>query len=147
MMPRNNALPIVYGKYDTPLSPKQEKQFQLWADTYSTPDVNLSDTSNYDMRGYFLENGGKPHKEGDHFVDTYKKPNHITHSSFSQYEPEKGGEWKNSEEDESGTWSFNPSSFQTSSAEQRNNLRQYFEKYEPDSILNIKYKGGTNALN
>lgn len=144
-MRRNNVLPIVYGKYDTPLSPKQEKEFQLWAKTYSSPDINLSDTSNYDMRGYFLENGGKPHKKGDHFPDTYKKPNHITHSTYSQYEPEKGGQWVNSAEDETGDWTFIPSKYQTSTAQQRNNLRQYFEKYEPSSTLNIQYQEAQDA--
>ena len=138
-MELENAYANNISKNDTALSPSDEKKFQLWANTYSSPDVNLSDTRDYDMRGYFKEFGASPHKIGDHFVDTYKKPNHITFSDGSKYHTEEvpGGTW---DEDAQKKDVFIPAPQQVDTAQKRNNLRQYFEKYEPNASLVINYK-------
>ena len=129
------------SQYDTVLSPMDEQRFRLWAKTYSSPDVNLLDTSNYDMRGYFKEHGDAPHTIGDHFNDTYKKPNHITFSNESKYHTEDmpGGQWDEYAQNKDV---FIPAPHQVDTAKKRNELRQYFEKYEPNSNLAINYQQG-----
>jgi len=80
-----------------------------------------------------------------HFSDIGKKPNHITFSTESLYSGKNGitgGEWL---KDANGNWSFTPSADNLamhSPAE----YKEYFNKYEPDSKLNIPmvYKRAIN---
>lgn len=112
------------GKYDTQLSPDKEADFQK-----QFPDAH--DTQDYDMRGAFKA-GIKPDERG-HLPDTYKKPNHITFSDESVYsgkDGNKGGKWGK----DGDTWTFTPgpTNLKYHSIKE---LKDYFEKYEPDARL------------
>ncbi len=78
----------------TKLDPQQEAQFQAWAQSNGISDVD-DPRSHYDYRGFFLETGGAPHRQGDHFPDTYKQHGHETFSEESRYSkgPGDGGKW------------------------------------------------------
>jgi len=122
----------MYGmedQYNTELTPEEEKRFQAWA----TANGRSGDTYDYDMRGWWKENGDKS-VEG-HFTDKYKKPNHPTFSNESIYhgrDGNVGGEWSGEE----GSMSFTPG---------RTNLenytplmlQDYFTKTEPNVRLVI----------
>jgi len=78
--------------YDTPLTPGQEKQFQGWLGQQGEAGKGFQEQENsptqktdYDMRGYWQSSGWIPHEAGAHYIDQYKKPNHITNSDQSQY--------------------------------------------------------------
>jgi hypothetical protein len=78
------------GPYDTPLTPEQEQQFQLWKQQYAPRDSGMD----YDLRGAFLE-GVKRDEASGHWTDQFKKPNHPTFSDQSQYSSREhpGGHW------------------------------------------------------
>ena len=88
----------------------------------------------YDLRGYWLQNQSFP-KQG-HLPDTFKKPNHITFSTHSQYSngDTQGGQWQQLPD---GSWTFTPSAYNLTqySPEQ---YQDYFNKYEQGNkvILN-----------
>ena len=70
--------------YDTPLTADQEAKYQKWRATLPKP---LQYEGDYDLRGYWLdpETVKDGIKDGQHFTDTYKKPNHPTFSVESKY--------------------------------------------------------------
>lgn len=70
--------------YDTSLTREQEAKYQAWRSTLPKP---LQYEGDYDLRGYWLDpNTVKDGiKNGQHFTDTYKKPNHPTFSVESKY--------------------------------------------------------------
>lgn len=70
--------------YDTPLTKDQEARYQKWRATLPKP---LQYEGDYDLRGYWLDPGTVKDgiKDGQHFTDTYKKPNHPTFSVESKY--------------------------------------------------------------
>jgi hypothetical protein len=80
------------GKYDTQLTPVEEKAFQQWKAKYAPADSG----EDYDYRGAFKA-GATPGEDG-HWVDTFKKPNHPTFSNESQYargaDAAKAGHWE-----------------------------------------------------
>lgn len=84
--------------------------------------------SDYDNLGALLA-GFKPDARG-HLPDTYKLPNHITFSTDSVYNDGGAGSWQKI----SGTWYFTPgpTNLKHHSMEE---LRQYFRKHEPNSVL------------
>jgi len=107
-------------KFNTPLSPEQQTQY----DKQFTKD----DSYDYDMQGWFKANGGERHEGGEHYPDTWKKPNHPTFSDESIYhgkDNHEGGQW----DLEGGRYSFSPG---------RTNLKyhstqdliDYFQKYD-----------------
>jgi hypothetical protein len=67
------------SKYDTPLSPQQEKLYMAWKNTVAPNDSG----EDYDFRGAFKAGIRKP--KGGHWPDTFKKPNHPTFSNESIY--------------------------------------------------------------
>ena len=77
-------------KYDTPLTPDEEKKFQSWKRKYAPRDSG----QDYDLRGAYKE-GLKPDPKTGHWPDTYKKPNHPTFSDQSKYASPRnpGGHW------------------------------------------------------
>lgn len=83
------------GRYNTALKPAQEARFRA---QYAP-----NDSYDYDMRGAYAANT-KAAANG-HYPDTYKKPNHMTFSTGSQYStPEHtGGQWIQAP---SGKWIF-----------------------------------------
>lgn len=78
------------SKYNTVLSPEEEKAYQIWA----TKTGRGRDVYDYDMRGAWKNNVSA---DGDeHYPDTYKKPNHPTFSDQSIYHGADGlygGTW------------------------------------------------------
>jgi hypothetical protein len=93
-----------------------------------------SSSPDYDMTGYISKYGVPDQSKGQHLTDEFKLPNHPTFSTNSKYStPEQpGGEWKQ----ENNTWHFyaSPHNLQNTPPEQ---LRQYFDKVEPNSILHM----------
>ena len=125
------------SEYNTELSEKEESQFNSWAKKQSAlrgRDI-LSDMKDYDLKGYY-KSEGKNFKGIGHMPDTYKKPNHPTFSSESQYhsESQPGGEWNQLSK---GRWSFTPSEKMINSPEKIKSLKQYFSENERGSVLNI----------
>lgn len=79
----------------TPLSPREEAEFRMWALQNGIPDVDHPQ-GRYDYRGYWRETRGAPIRFGvDHFTDTYKQHGHPTFSVESQYSRglQDGGRW------------------------------------------------------
>ena len=78
-------------KFDTKLNKQEEAQFQDWKKKYAPRDSG----ADYDLRGAFKA-GFKPDEKTGHWDDRFKKPNHPTFSTFSQYArfaPNKAGTW------------------------------------------------------
>ena len=77
-------------KYETPLNPDEEVQFQDW----KKKNAPLDSGADYDLRGAFK--GGATPAENGHWPDTWKKPNHPTFSDQSMYakdRPDLAGSW------------------------------------------------------
>lgn len=114
-------------RYDTTLKPEEENAFQDWAAKQN----RLSDLVDYDLRGAYHANALAA--ANGHLPDTYKKPNHPTFSTESQYStPDNpGGQWV---EDGKGGWVFwaSPANLQhrTLSA-----LVRYFNEVEQGNTL------------
>jgi len=114
--------------FNTSLTPEQEAKFQAWA--ASAKEVlgrNLNqDLSTYDMRGLWKDEISQGmiegFKEGMHFIDTYKKPNHPTFSDESKYSSKEysGGKW--------GEGTFAPSKDQMKAGWDPKLAQQYFDR-------------------
>lgn len=81
--------------FETPLTPQEEGQFQEWKGVHAPNDSG----EDYDFRGAFKA-GATPDPVTNHWVDTFKKPNHPTFSDQSQYAkdaPDKAGSWDGDE--------------------------------------------------
>lgn len=118
-------------KFNTQLSAADEAAFQKWL----TAAGRAGDLRDYDMRGAWLENRGKQAANG-HFTDRYKKPNHPTFSTESQYsggENGTGGQWL---EQRDGKWRFRASDANLKNMTPQE-LQEYFNRVEPDAILEI----------
>ena len=117
--------PDMSNQYNTPLTPEQEIEFQ------KTPFAH--DVYDYDARGEFLAGANRNNPTG-HGGDQFKKPNHPTFSSGSQYhgvDGYVGGEWANLPD---GSWTFAPSptNLKMQSIE---NLQRYFDEREQGNKL------------
>jgi hypothetical protein len=89
-------------RYNTPLSPAEEKNYQSWAKKAGRD----RDVYDYDMRGAWKQ--GITADRSGHFPDTYKKPNHPTFSNESIYHGRDGhfgGYW---DQDETGSETLHP---------------------------------------
>jgi broad specificity phosphatase PhoE len=112
------------NKHNTPLEPDEQKEY----DKKFSP----RDSYDYDMQGWFKANKDQPvHEGGEHYPDTYKKPNHPTFSDESQYHDNveyKGGHWGDDA-------SFTPgeTNIQMHGKEK---LQDYFNRNEPGLKLN-----------
>ncbi len=125
-------------KYNTSLAPADEAKFQGWmkAETKAAGDRGekrnvAKDLYDYDLRGWWKANPNTGLNNG-HLTDTYKKPNHPTFSTGSQYHGTngmQGGVWQQSPDK---TWSFTPGKTNMFSA---NELGDYFNKVEPGNKL------------
>ena len=88
--------PVQKNVYDTPLTASQETAYQAWRATLPKP---LQYEGDYDLRGYWLdpETVKTGVKDGQHFTDRYKKPNHPTFSMESKYavgdDMKRAGRW------------------------------------------------------
>lgn len=128
-------------RFNTKLPTVKEFLFQNWLKEQSQArGRDLSkDLRNYDLRGYFNEAGGAQ-TDGGHLPDKFKKPNHPTFSDESIYNgtatPDggeyQGGKWEG--DDKSG-WTFQPSLNMAATPKAQEELRQYFQEFEPDAVL------------
>ena len=77
---------IISDAYSTKLTPEEEIKFQDWVQQKKAEGIihPLDEGYDYDMRGAYKA-GTMPQNPGDHWVDTYKKPNHETFSNESIY--------------------------------------------------------------
>jgi hypothetical protein len=113
--------PDMTNQYNTPLTPEQERAFQ------QTPHAN--DTFDYDARGEFLAGATRDNPAG-HGQDTFKKPNHPTFSTGSQYhgvDGHSGGNWVK-QPDSSWVFVASPTNLQMNSGDE---LQRYFSEREP----------------
>ena len=78
------------SNFNTILTPEQEKEFQVWKQTYAPHDSG----EDYDLRGAFLAGESNDQEKGEHGSDKWKKPNHPTFSDQSIYaQYGKAGRW------------------------------------------------------
>lgn len=133
----SQADPIDFtGRYNTALPAQDETQFQTWAQDQSKTvgrDV-AKDLYDYDLRGWWQQNQGQG-LDGGHLTDTFKKPNHPTFSTQSQYhgaDGNQGGEWA---QQPSGAWSFTPGATNMT-MHGPEALGDYFKRVEPGNQLN-----------
>jgi hypothetical protein len=118
--------------YNTPLTPVGEDLYRRQFDPQASAD--------YDMRGAWAQLGGQV-PQGVHLTDQFKKPNHPTFSTGSQYATgdQQGGHWI---ELPTGQWAFMPSPTNLSNFGQQN-LQRYFDKVEPGNLLLTPPPGGS----
>lgn len=128
---------------ETQLNPIEEALYQQ-----EKQETGVSDYD-YDMRGYFKEFGGlnpilstNSIYNNGHYVDTYKKPNHITFSTGSKYNGTLtpagvaiGGDWRR---ENNNSWTFQASPFNLTqhSPEQ---MRNYFSVAEQGNKLVLPF--------
>lgn len=122
--------------HNTKLSSEDEKKFQKWAKANG----RLGDVYDYDIRGAWKEitSGDMKQADNGHLGDRYKKPNHPTFSNQSIYHGVGGaigGEWSETPE---GVTVFTPSETNLKNMTPKQ-LRNYFDKVEPNVLLNIPY--------
>jgi hypothetical protein len=121
------------ARYSTSVPASRSTEYQQWVQDLNQKRGKDSsgDSFDYDLTGAFL-GGVQPDARG-HLPDTYKKPNHMTFSSDSQYHTpdEPGGIWQDAG---NGQWLFfaSPTNLKYHSPAE---LTDYFNKYEPDSML------------
>lgn len=115
------------ARYNTPLSPQEERAFQQWA----VKQKRAGDTYDYDLRGAWKTSAQEA--TNGHLPDTWKKPNHPTFSSESRYSSAQmpGGKWI---EGKGGAWVFQASPYNVR-AMTREGLERYFREAEPDAHL------------
>lgn len=110
-------------------------KFKDWTQAQSTAtgrDVS-SDLYDYDMRGWWQQNQDAS-LDGAHLTDIFKKPNHPTFSTQSQYhgaDGHQGGEWAPQPD---GTYSFKPGSTNMM-MHGPDALTDYFKQVEPGNRL------------
>lgn len=116
-------------KHNTELTPHEEKQFLTW----SKKNNKINDLYDYDLRGAWKEN--MQASDNGHLGDKYKKPNHPTFSDQSIYHSEDmpGGVWG---QDVNGRDTFTPSLYNLQNMNAPS-LQDYFQRYEPNVILNL----------
>ena len=119
--------------YNTQLTPEEEQVFLQW----QSANPGLGNTYDYDSRGFWKS--GAATSANNHGADTWKKPNHPTFSSYSQYngvDGYQGGNWNNA----GPSWTFTPS--QTNVANMPlEELQRYFQKVEPGNVLFSPFPG------
>ena len=112
--------------YNTPLDPEKERGFQHWVQDQG---LGKNHSYDYDMRGFYNENGPVDREAGAHFTDKYKKPNHATFSTGSQYHgagDNEGGEWRKLPD---GSWTFQPGRTNLAYRSPQE-LQDYFDRVE-----------------
>lgn len=119
--------PDFTDKFNTSLPKESEAQFQKWLEKNS----KQLDLFDYDLRGAWKDGIAKDPQ--GHLPDTYKKPNHPTFSSESQYSSQMmpGGQWSKSSD---GKWAYKPSPLNLQMYGP-DGLQDYFQRVEPDSTL------------
>ena len=114
----------------THLQPWDEQRFRMW---FNSLPQGIRNSNDYDYRGWWLENGSVPYKNGVHFTDKFKLPNHPTFSEESIYS--KGNT-------EGGYWTkdgFVPSQYNTRNGSDR--IIDYMEFAEPKGTMMFDTNG------
>jgi len=125
--------PDMSDRYNTPLGSEEEAAFRQWlAQLSAAKGYDASeDLRDYDLRGAWKY--GAQQAANGHLPDTYKKPNHPTFSTGSQYSNQQtaGGAWSDLGNDK---WAFHASPFnlQMTGAER---LGRYFDRVERGNTL------------
>ena len=122
------------NQYNTTLTEAEEKQYQEWA----KKEGRELDTFDYDLRGAWkeMQSGTMSEDARGHLGDKYKKPNHPTFSDQSIYNGVSGikaGRWSVNEQ---GKNVYTPG--RELSMDESRALSGYFERVEPDSVLNLE---------
>lgn len=121
-------------KYNTPLSEKEQGGFEGWAAAQSAAtgrDVTR-DLYDYDLQGAWKSNPNVDMR--GHLTDEFKKPNHPTFSTVSQYHGvngEQGGTWAQAAD---GSYSFAPGATNLKKYS-KDELSKYFERVEKGNQL------------
>ena len=114
-------------KFNTPIPKHKRVEYGMWLQKESERQDRdiLMDKEDYDIQGYFLSSRGKDVR--GHGPDTFKKPNHPTFSTQSQYHGKQGYI--------GGIWSEMEKAYYPSSTNLRfwpkKRLEQYFKEVEP----------------
>ena len=123
-------------QYNTQLTPEEQQSFEAWARAGGKDPQR--EKNDYDLQGYFKATNGAPLGEG-HLTDQFKKPNHPTFSTESQYHGNgnQGGAWGQNPD---GTYNFTPgaTNMQVWGAPA---LQQYFDTYEKGNKLQFPSEG------
>lgn len=123
------------AKYNTELTASEKTGFEGWAKSQSTAvgrDIT-KDLYDYDLQGWWKDNPDTDLK-GGHLTDQYKKPNHPTFSTGSQYsgvDGLQGGRWDKSDD---GSWAFSPGATNLQNYS-KGELTDYFSKVESGNRL------------
>lgn len=115
------------NSYNTKLSPQQEAAFLEW----QKANPRLGNSYDYDARGFWRD--GATASDNGHGGDMWKKPNHPTFSTGSQYngvDGYVGGAWGR----DGSAWTFTPSRTNTTNMS-IDRLKRYFEHVEPGNVL------------
>jgi hypothetical protein len=118
------------GQFNTAIPAEQQSAYQTWLN--KLPEHQRS-TYDYDMQGAFLQ-GAQQSGDTGHFTDQFKKPNHVTFSTESQYSGhngEVGGRWAPNPDK---SWSFyaSPTNLKYHDAE---DMKRYFNEVEKGNHL------------
>jgi hypothetical protein len=89
---------MFYGRYNTPLTKREQEHFDNWAIKQSERQGRniLMDKGAYDIQGFWKAGDWKRMDADNHGTDTWKKPNHPTFSNHSRYHGADGwygGNW------------------------------------------------------
>jgi len=126
------------ANYNTPLNPVQQSGFNAWAKQLAASGHDVrKDTGDYDMQGAFL--GGAGQGANGHFPDTWKKPNHPTFSTESQYalgEGRQPGQW---DTDPQGKDRFTAGATNLQNPGGAQSLLDYFRRVEPGVTLRMPF--------
>lgn len=127
--------PDMTTQYNTLLNEQDEAAYQAWGrqQEQQTGRNPAADTYDYDMRG-FWKSGGQFAANG-HAGDTFKKPNHPTFSTFSQYngvDGHIGGAWAGGQNGQPWTFTPSPTNLKMNDA---GDLQQYFSQREVGNKL------------
>lgn len=126
-------------RFNTALSPDDERKFRVW----QSMNPRLGNTYDYDARGFWK--AGRATASNGHGGDTWKKPNHPTFSTYSQYSTpqEAGGTWvatgkKNPDGQPQQVFWGAPRNLKGQSVSE---LSQYFKDEEPGNqvVMPISY--------
>jgi hypothetical protein len=105
--------------------------------------VESDENYDYDMKAFRRDNPDAKMGPGQHYPDTYKKPNHPTFSDESIYHGKGGAEGGHWNKESGGSYSFTPgkTNLEHFSPSQ---LQDYFKKVEPGNKLNLpaRARGG-----
>lgn len=123
------------NQYQTKLTPQQQPAYQAYiaklARLQGRPTAGvMRDDYDYDLQGAFLSNL-QPDARG-HLSDQFKKPNHPTFSTGSQYhgvDGNEGGVWSQPQGPQ-GPWTFTAGQTNVDSMGGQAGLQRYFDERE-----------------